>query len=194
MTRSPGKHMTEESREVIEEGVRKGESTRKIARKAGVSPSTVTREVKANRVMRERRAARGAKLSVRCARYSDCRASGSACEKGSTRLTTCKNCRTRSCIDTCPDFVRKMCPATERWPYVCPKGCPKRAHCGYPKCSHGARAAQEAHEARLSASRRGLDVSDEELAAMRGLVAPLLRQGQSFEAIWRPTATSCPCA
>lgn len=184
MARSSSKHMNLENREAIEDGVRKGEPARKIARKIGVSPSTVTREVKANRTVREGKAPRGARLSTRCARYSDCQESGSACEKCSTRFTTCKRCRTRSCIETCPDFVRKTCPATERWPYVCPDGCPKRRHCSYPKCRYDARAAQEAYEARLSGSRRGIDITDEELAAMRELVVPLLRQGQSFEAIW----------
>lgn len=192
MARSSSKHMTKENREVIEEGVRKGESARNIARKIGASPSTVTREVKANRVVRERKAARNAKLSIRCVHYSSCQASGSACEKCSTRLTTCKNCRTRSCIETCPDFVRKMCPATEKWPYVCPEGCPKRGHCGYPKCSYNAQAAQEAYKARLAASRQGLDISCEEMAAMKGLVVPLLRQGQSFEAIWATHGEELP--
>ena len=192
MARSSSKHMTEESREVIEEGLLKGDSARKIAKKIGVSPSTITREVKANRTVREKKAARNAKLALRCVRYNDCQASGSACKKCSTRLTSCKNCKTRSCIDTCPNFVRKMCPATEQWPYICPEGCSKRSYCGFPKCSYSAREAQKAYKIRLACSRQGIDLSDEELAAMKELIVPLLKQGQSFEAIWATHANELP--
>lgn len=184
MARTTNKHMSIEDREVIEEGIKRGDSARKIAGKIGVSASTVIREVENNRVVREKKSLRKANLAVRCIHYSDCQASGSACEKCSTRLTTCKHCRTRNCIDACESFVRKMCPATGRWPYTCPEGCAKRGYCGFPKCSYSADAAQKAYEKRLALSRSGIDISDGELKAMKDIVVPLLRQGQSFEAIW----------
>ena len=66
----------------------------------------------------------------------------------------------------------------------CPSACPKRARCSYPKCSYDALSAEAAHRARLSSSRAGVAASEGELAEMVGIVAPLLRRGQSFEAIW----------
>jgi len=192
MPKSKGKHLTKENREVIEAGVREGASSRKIGKQIDVSASTVTREVKTNRIVREKKAPVGAKLSIRCAKYRDCQASGTACEKCSTRLTACKDCRTRSCIGSCPDFVRAMCPTTGSWPYVCPPHCAKRPHCSYPKCSYGAAEAHGAYLARLKASREGANVTPEQLEAMDGLVTPLVRQGQSFEAIWATHAHELP--
>lgn len=192
MPRVKGKHLSKENREVIEEGIRDGASARAIARRIDVNASTVTRGVRTNRTMRERKAARGANLSIRCVGYGDCQASGTACGKCSTAFTLCKRCRTRSCIEACPDYRRKMCPQTESWPYVCPEKCAKKAHCGYPRFSYDARAANDAYRGRLVSSREGIDVTPEELEAMNALVSPLVRQGQSFEAIWATHAEELP--
>lgn len=108
------KHLSLENREVIAQGIPAGDSAGRIARRIDVSTSTVTREVKANRTIREKKSTGKSKPSIRCANYQDCQKSGSACKKCSTRLTTCKHCKTRSCIASCPDFKRKMCPDTER--------------------------------------------------------------------------------
>lgn len=85
-----------------------------------------------------------------------------------------------------------MCPVAERWPYACPAGCAKRAHCGFPTCSYDARSAHEAYRARLSSSRSGISLTEEELAEMDALVTPLVRQGQGFEAIWATHGDELP--
>ena len=193
MTATKGKHLSRESRQAIEDGLRAGRSARDIAAAIGVAPSTVTREVRVNRTVSEPRRRVGANLAVRCARYSECQKVGGACEKCSTRLTSCRSCRTRSCIDACPDFELKMCPETSRWPYVCPEGCPRRRTCGYPKCSYRAADADAAYRARLSSSREGVNLTPAELEGMRRIVVPLVRRGQSFEAIWATHADELPC-
>ncbi len=185
-------HLTYEDRVQIEEGIREGRSARGIARRVSASPSTVTREVRANRAVRERKRRAGANVAVRCARYGSCERRGSACASCPTPLAECRHCRARQCVDSCPGFERKMCPATESWPYVCPAGCPKRAHCGYPTCSYDARSAHDAYRERLSSSRSGISLTEEELAAMDALVTPLVRQGQSFEAIWATHGDELP--
>lgn len=184
MTGAPRPQLTVDQREVISHGIHGSWSARKIASAIGVSPSTVTREVKANRTVTERGRRAAARLSVRCARYRDCGRVGTACPGCSSSRTRCRQCRTRDCTLSCPDYERRMCPETERWPYVCPPACPRRARCSYPKCSYDAARAEAAHRARLSESRAGVAVSEEELARMVAVVAPLLRRGQSFEAIW----------
>lgn len=192
MLEAKGKHLIKEKREVIAIGVRNSQSSRKIAKAIEVSPSTVIREVKANRTVREKKSALNTKLSSRCIKYNNCQVSGSACEKCSTKLTTCKHCRTRNCIETCLDYERKMCPTTESWPYVCPEGCPKRAHCGFPKCSYDAGDAHAAYLTRLKSSREGISLTQEELDQMNKLIVPLVRQGQSFEVIWGTHAEGLP--
>lgn len=177
------KHMDKDNRVAIEEGVYNGGTCRSIARAAGVSPSTVTREIRNNRTIMERPRRDGAKLAVRCARYRSCEHVGKACAGCRTHCVRCKDCRTRSCIDRCPDFELKMCPATEAWPYVCPKPCPKSSRCTFPRVRYRAEEAQSSYEGRLVASRAGVDLTDGQLDAINGVVAPLVRQGHSFEAI-----------
>lgn len=192
MASKGGRHLTWEQRSVIEAGVREGRPASRIAKAIGVSPSTVTREVKSNRTVREPKRKGPRRASSRCALYRDCQRVGTACRRCSTALTECRSCRTRDCAGSCPDFVLRACGVTERWPYVCPAGCHKRSACSYPKCSYDASSAQASYEERLSSSREGRDVTDEQLAAMDALVAPLVRQGQSFEAIWAAHGDELP--
>lgn len=192
MTRKKGKHLSRENREVIESGVRNGDSARAIAKRIDASPSTVTREVKAHRTIRAKKASPADKASTKCAVYASCQASGTACAECSTKFTNCKRCRTRRCWLSCPDFELRMCGETEKWPYVCPEGCPKRGWCGFPKCSYDAGDADAAYREILSASRSGICCTQGELDAMNGIVVPLAKQGQSLEAIWAEHAGELP--
>ena len=192
MTRKKGKHLSRENREVIESGVRNGDSARAIAKRIDASPSTVTREVRAHRSVKEKKLSPKEKASLRCAKHNSCQASGTACSKCSTKLTNCKDCRTRRCILTCPDYEPKMCPTTEKWPYVCPEGCPKRGWCGLPKCGYDAGDADTSYRETLSSSRSGICCTQEELDAMNAIVVPLAKQGQSLEAIWAEHAGELP--
>ena len=56
MSRAKKTHMNIEMREIIEEGLRKGDSARTIAKRLSVSPSTITREVKTNRTVKRKKA------------------------------------------------------------------------------------------------------------------------------------------
>lgn len=192
MPKAKGKHLSRENREVIESGVRDGDSARAVAKRIDVSPSTVTREVKAHRTVTEKKLSPKEKASLRCVKQGSCQASGTACPKCSTKLTTCKSCKTRRCILTCADYEPRMCPTTEAWPYVCPEKCPKRGWCKLPKCSYDAGDADAAYRERLSSSRSGICCTQEELDAMNAIVVPLAKQGQSFEAIWAEHAGELP--
>ena len=192
MTRKKGKHLSRENREVIEAGIRNGDSSRAIAKRIDVSPSTVTREVKAHRTVKVKKASPADKASAKCARYGSCQASGTACAECSTQLTNCKRCKTRRCWLSCQEFELRMCEGTERWPYVCPEGCPKRGWCGLPKCSYDAGGADASYRETLSSSRSGICCTQEELDAMNAIVVPLAKQGQSLEAIWAGHAGELP--
>ena len=192
MPRRKGKHLSRENREVIEAGIRNRDSARAIAKRLDASPSTVTREVRAHRTVTEKKLSAKEKASLRCAKRDSCQASGTACPKCSTALTNCKDCRTRRCVLTCPEYEPKMCPETERWPYVCPEACPKRGWCKLPKCAYDAGDANAAYRETLSSSRSGICATQEELDAMNGIIVPLAKQGQSLEAIWAEHAGELP--
>lgn len=193
MANAKGAHLAQDQRQAMQDGLCAHRSARSMAKAVGVSPSTVTREAKTNRSIVEPERRRGANLAPRCADYPQCRVSGGACPKCSTALTACKHCRTRNRIDACPDLLRKMCPTTEKRPYICPEGCPKRGACGYPKRRYDASSAEGAHRSRPSSSREGTGLTEEQLAEMTRIVEPLVKQGHSFEAIWAMHADELPC-
>ena len=82
--------LTIDHRRAIEEGISESTSARKIARSIGVSASTVTREVRANRTVRvpDRK---GDKASAGCAKRGTCERRGTACE-GCGSTMRCKDC------------------------------------------------------------------------------------------------------
>lgn len=177
-----GKHLDRPDRDVIDGGIREGLSLREISRRLHVAPSTIGREVRANRTVRPSGRGSGGKA---CARYNGCERRGDACAKrcGSS-LQLCKRCAVGDCARSCGMFEPRTCGKTESWPYVCPPNCAKRRHCGLPKCSYDSKSAQESSERRASESRSGIDLTEEQPEAMVDLVAPLQRKGQSVEAIW----------
>ena len=69
MPRGKGKHLARENREVIESGVRDGDSASRIGARIDRGASTVTREVRRNRTVKEPARRAGAKPAVRCAHY-----------------------------------------------------------------------------------------------------------------------------
>ena len=191
MPTTKGKHLDLEDCLIIEEGLENALSARALSRRLHVSTSTVTREIKANRCVKVPKR-KNMKPSTRCIHYNECQKSGSACEKCFTKLTSCKHCKTRACIDRCEDFKLTLCPKTMKWPYVCSKGCPKRQSCNFSKCSYRAESAQSSYEQRLRLTRRGPDITDEELKRALEIIKPLVDKGQSFEAIWATHADELP--
>ena len=187
------KHLTKEQREVIAAGIADNKTAGQISRSIGKSVSTITREVKKNRSIRERNTkAIKSNPSLRCANRDVCVESGTACKGCQTMYTECRSCKTRNCTKECTKFKLKLCPTTQRWPYVCPNNCAKRGYCGYPIVSYQAADANEGYRERLVDSRSGISLTEEELKEMNDILEPLVKQGQSFEAIWATHAYELP--
>lgn len=183
MTGKNGRHLSGESREAVEAGIRNGDSARAIAKRIGAGPSAATREARAHRTVRERKPSPREKAPLRCANREACRASGTAHPKCSTRPANCKDRGTRRCILTRPDCKPRTRETAERRPYVCPGECPKRGRCGLPKCGCDAGDADAAYRETPSSSRSGICCTQEGLDAMNAIVAPPAKRGRSLEAI-----------
>ena len=178
--------MDYDDRCVIEEGLEAGHSASRIACRLGVSPSTVTREVKTNRKGRPSKS-RAVKPARKCARYPECRHARDVCGQcaQTERRHACRLCSLVVCADVCKDFAPRVCELLERWPYLCRCDKAKRAGCDLPKYRYDARYAHELAQRRLSESRAGISVSQGELDEMLAVVVPLIKDnGLSPEAIW----------
>lgn len=193
MPERPGAHLTYDDRCAIEEGVADGASASSIARRIDVSPSTVTREVKANRWSRECKS-KAVRASKKCARFEDCRHERDVCPecRQERRRRACRLCRLAVCCDSCPDFAPRECGKLGRWPYVCTCGGSERSRCPLPKFRYDARRAQASSDERRGECRRGLSISEGELRALLEKVVPLLGRGLSPEAIWMANEGAFP--
>lgn len=189
MPRSKNGQLTQGDRMAIEQQLKDCRPLPEIARGLGVAPSTVAREIKRNGV-----SSSPSFLSVEtrniCLRREAC-SKRDVCGKGC--LMPCPTCRTSMCNKVCPDFLPDQCPWLAKPPFAC-NGCHRRygMGCGYEYRFYDGRMAHELAQKRKVESREGIDVMPEELEAMRSIVRPLIKKGQSPEVIWATRAGELP--
>jgi IS30 family transposase len=163
-------------RKEIEDGLNKGLSFRAIAKDLGVSPSSVSREVKANRTPKTKPTPK----TVECTERNFCKRSGvcAVCVRSGAR---CAGCDVRDCREECVSYISKAnCAQMEKAPWVCNAchkvkyGCNRRGRYVY-----SAKAAEGVSAARRSDSRRGIDMELEEAEKTLATVRDCLHRGLS---------------
>ena len=190
MPKGKNRQLTLENRIFIEDRIKARDSLSEVARRLGVSASTVSREVKRNRVP-ESPGYRVAHENL-CRKAAECTVAGLC---GTGCLAPCRKCRKgpSTCNALCPDFAPRPCPQLDRPPFCC-NTCYRRygGGCGHPTLFYDGRSADELARRRLSESRGGIGITREELLAMDELVTPLVRRGQSPSAIWATHSDELP--
>lgn len=181
MPEKRGAHLTLEDRYVIQEGLVQGWSFREIARRLGVTPSTVSREIKANRVLKKAISAHGYRSGM-CAHQAACTIKA-LCDPCRYDKRECKRCQRKSCVERCADYVAYCCPRTLKAPFVCTP-CRKKHVCSHIHYYYQAAHADAMARKRLRESREGIDCTQADLEIMVSKVKRLLGQGHSLEAIW----------
>ena len=149
-----GKHLTKEERVIIETGIRNGSTKSAIADTLGKEKSTIGKEIKEHRKLRFR-----SSLPRPCANYGQCRLK-------------------RKCTANCSGFVEFRCSRRDRSPGAC-NGCSNYSHCRFDKYYYDANEAQREYEELRTASRVGVNLTEEELKNISETVVPLLNKGQS---------------
>ncbi len=178
MPRGKNKHLTIEDRVIIQNALDTGESFASAARRIGVSTSTVTREVAANRTFW---VPKGKAFWNLCVYRRDCTRSG-VCNKACS-IASCKGCARVRCNEVCPDFVERKCELIGHAPYVC-GDCHRSSNCGFAHARYSAAEAQLSYAKRLVECREGVSLSPERLESLVRFVKLRLRQGWSIAAIW----------
>lgn len=169
------KHLTLDQRISIQEMVSRACSFKAIADSLGKDPSTISKEIRLH-IIRKR-------TGTRFLKYNSCK-KRRACEKthiciscrSDRKVRFCRNCS--MCNSFCSDYEEQGCEKLSRPPYVC-NGCPIMVTCTLEKRLYDAKAADKAYRERLSESRTGISLSQEEVKHLDQLITPLIRQKQS---------------
>lgn len=171
------KHLTQENRVSIETGLNAGLSMCAIAQEVGKDPSTISKEVKKHRIFPPRNTFNEhfnqCAIRKECTRKNVCDSTAITCRNKSCR--TCKRCNSH-----CPDFVQNdyHCRKLDRAPFVC-NACSRKSACRLQKAYYRAVKAHNEYRCVLVESRKGLNISEEELLRLDEIISPLILQGQS---------------
>ena len=171
----------------IETGLCRGETFRKIARRIGRHPSTVSHEVLENRTCIQPNYCAGKDCihARRCNRRGICGAEPYACR------TACKYCKGVDCRTVCSVYVSVACHKPDSPPYVC-NTCKNRRVCIKEKYLYTAVYADAASNRRRSESRQGIRLTDEQKKAVEDIVIPLLAKGQPLSHIYAEHEVELP--
>ena len=180
------KHLTLEDREYIEEALKRNLTFKEIARYLQKDPTTISKEVKKRRTTQQPSGFNNSgKL---CVHVGTCD-KRDICKTGKCRYP-CRQCQ--NCTLVCPDFKKKVCPKTQKAPFVC-NGCDKKTSCRLEKQYYRAAPSQRVYKKILSSSREGINMEADEFNALDSLLSPLVKQGQSLAHICAAHANEIPC-
>ena len=166
------KHMTSEDRQIISAGLKAGDSLGKIAKRIGKCESTVSREIRSHRIVWKN--APYGRSHNRCVNRLTCAMQG-VCNDSCMRK--CASCG--KCIHNCSMYVEEHCEKLSHAPYVC-AACPQINKCPLEKFRYDPFYAQQEYRTTLCESRKGFNLSQNELDAIDSQITPLILQGQSI--------------
>ncbi|MCL2606583.1 MAG: helix-turn-helix domain-containing protein [Coriobacteriia bacterium] len=150
MPKDKGKKLNLDDRVTIAAGLDQGVSFAALARKLEVAPSTISREVLANRTDKGFRKNRN---SNHCA-HRDCFLKRVCGQKLCTDF--CSECKKKNCNKYCEHFEEIVCLKLKKPPYVC-NACKKHYSCSLRRFSYSARRADSKALRRRRDARSGID-------------------------------------
>jgi len=174
------KHLTHDNRKIIEYMLNTKKSFKEIARTINVDSTTISKEVRKNRMLNDIGAI--GRIKNRCIYRKNCFRTN-LCENKSMRECNYSRCSACTlCNKNCPDFVEEVCPNHKQPPYVC-NGCSLKSSCVLKKYIYDHDYAHKAYKIRLTESRKGFRLTLGELLHIESVVKPLVIKGQSIHHI-----------
>lgn len=175
--RDKGKHLTSDERHFIEDALNENSTLKLIAERLGKDPTTISKEVKKNRIANFQRKEN---MKVSCSNRKECTQKG-LCSATCNRL--CKKCPTLNCYKHCPKYEVKKCIQLSHFPHVC-NGCRQKTNCYHEKQYYRAKVAQANYKDVLTSCREGIGMTPVELNTLDDLISPLILKGQSIAHIF----------
>ena len=148
----------------IEAGLQNGESPCSIARRTGHDLKTVLREIRDR--ARTIKTGVACRPSNKCVHRADCRKKHVCPKCLHRRERLCRYCS--QCNSHCADYREDVCAKLQKSPHVC-NGCPAIGKCVLTRRTYDGAAAQKDCERLLSESRKGANLTEEEVASFDDL-------------------------
>lgn len=164
-------HIGLSERLAIEAGIYRRDTIAEIAKKIGVQPKSVSREIRKNKTLlpAARYNGKACKFAEDCKKRFVC---------GNTRcMRECVLCDEVDCTTVCPGYASFECKQINKPPYVC-NVCQLRRGCKSDRAYYAATQAHELATRRFSAARSKPQTQGDALKALDKLVSPLIRKGQ----------------
>ena len=173
-------HLSLGMRSDIEVMLTKKFSFNRIKQTLGKDSTTISKEIRKNIIIEQKGGYRRS--------FNDCI---KAVEKTCTKKHTCGRCLSKSrncmssgkCILICDEYTKHICPLLLKPPYVC-NGCSDRNKCRLEKRFYRAKDADNRYRKTLSEARTGVNITEEEIKHLDGIVSPLLLKGQPIRHIF----------
>ena len=181
-------HLTLSDRIYIEQALYMRHSFKDIAVFLCKDPTTISTEVKRYVAWQSGYSARF--VGHDCKYYPSCKVT-CLCyiECGSL----CKDCDSTNCGTLCSKYSPQACLKLSSPPYVC-NGCQLITRCSYSKCIYSGEKANNRYKETLSASRRGINASPEEIERLDGIISPLIKNGQPLSHIFATHKDELGCS
>ena len=152
-------HLTLDERKIIQVGIENSSTKAAIARNIGKDATTVAKEIRKHRQFKPRNTYG---RPVLCAKA--------------------QSCSVKHCVKKCELFEEPKCNRRDKSPGACNK-CEMIGKCRLDKYFYKAVDADEAYRRNLVDSRAGYNLTTTERDVIAGIIAPLLKQGQSVHQI-----------
>lgn len=190
LSRGNNCHLTLSDRVFIEQELIQGSPFYSIAKALSKDPTTISKEVKRSRTFEP--AYDWWKNCRLCWNYKECR-KRNVCDvsKYISCHKACRYCSHKDVTKYCTEFQPYECNRINKAPYVC-NACDHYRDCPLKKAYYSAMAAQEGYEDRLVNSRRGINLTPEELKELNDLISPLIKQGQPLSHIFSSHGDKIP--
>lgn len=180
------KHLTLSDRIYIEQALNQHTTFRSIATQLSKDPSTISKEVirSMDEIPLKRYKGNDCKFYDSCTFSKLC---ASCC------FEICKYCNSEDCRWLCTKYEPANCPGLNTPPYVC-NGCVNSKDCGYTKHFYNAINAQQKYEEKLTESRKGINISPDQLQQLNDMISPLIRRGQPLSHVFATHKNDIKCS
>ena len=169
----------------IEYGLSSGKTFKQIAEELHKSPSSISREVKANREYIQG----SFYLGNDCCYSKSCRKKNICGEKYCN--TYCIRCRKFDCRENCTAYKPYSCVKIDYPPYVC-NHCQKRRDCFKNRYMYSAKLAQSKSDKRRSDSRKGARIDSYDIEILNTIFGNGIKRGQPLAHIYEQHKSELP--